>query len=118
VAIGAEEHHRLRALLDQIYGDQNFTADIVWQGRRNDARFVSTGADYMLVNAKDQKLLTVSRRQRRSPNNAHGRAQPGFGAPLLAKTRLSPWSRPRPPHPPGGRRHCGLEESCRRYLER
>jgi adenine-specific DNA-methyltransferase len=59
VAIGDEEHHRLRMLLDQILGPENFIADLVWQGgRKNDARYVSTGADYMLIFARDEEHLT------------------------------------------------------------
>ncbi|WP_186626552.1 site-specific DNA-methyltransferase [Rhodococcus sp. BP22] len=58
VAIGDEEHHRLRMLLDQIFGDSNFLSDIVWQGgRKNDSRYVSNGADYMLVYARDESAF-------------------------------------------------------------
>jgi len=59
VAIGDEEHHRLRMLLDQVFGDQNFLSDVVWQGgRKNDSRYISNGADYMLVYAKDEPALS------------------------------------------------------------
>ncbi|GAT03694.1 site-specific DNA-methyltransferase [Mycolicibacterium fortuitum] len=59
-AIGDEEHHRLRMLLDQVFGDQNFISDVVWQGgRKNDSRYVSNGADYMLIYAKDESALTA-----------------------------------------------------------
>ncbi|QRQ79325.1 site-specific DNA-methyltransferase [Glutamicibacter protophormiae] len=58
VAIGDEEHHRLRMLMDQIFGDQNFISDVVWQGgRKNDSRYISNGADYMLVYAKSESAL-------------------------------------------------------------
>ncbi|CPR69890.1 site-specific DNA-methyltransferase [Mycobacteroides abscessus] len=58
VAIGDEEHHRLRMLLDQVFGDQNFISDVVWQGgRKNDSRYVSNGADYMLIYARDESAL-------------------------------------------------------------
>ena len=61
VAIGDDEHHRLRMLLDQVFGGQNFLSDVVWQGgRKNDSRYVSNGADYMLVYAKDESLLAAS----------------------------------------------------------
>ncbi|WP_156297969.1 site-specific DNA-methyltransferase [Mycobacterium paragordonae] len=60
VAIGDEEHHRLRMLLDQIFGDANFISDVVWQGgRKNDSRYVSNGADYMLIYARDESALAV-----------------------------------------------------------
>lgn len=58
VAIGDEEHHRLRMLMDEIFGDSNFISDVVWQGgRKNDSRYVSNGADYMLVYAKNEKSM-------------------------------------------------------------
>lgn len=38
VAIGDDEHHRLRMLLDETFGAQNFISDIIWQGgRKNDS---------------------------------------------------------------------------------
>jgi adenine-specific DNA-methyltransferase len=58
VAIGDDEHHRLRMLLDQVFGATNFLSDVVWQGgRKNDSRYVSNGADYMLIYAKDEASL-------------------------------------------------------------
>lgn len=58
VAIGDEEHHRLRMLMDQVFGDDNFLSDIVWQGRvKNDRRFTGGGSDYMLIYAKSEASL-------------------------------------------------------------
>lgn len=55
VAIGDDEHHRLRMLMDQVFQARNFVSDVVWQGgRKNGSRFVSNGADYMLIYSKDQ----------------------------------------------------------------
>ncbi len=57
-AIGDQEHHRLRMLLDQVFGDLNFISNVVWQGgRKNDSRYVSNGADYMLIYARDEQEL-------------------------------------------------------------
>lgn len=58
VAIGDEEHHRLRMLMDEIFGDNNFLSNVVWQGgRKNDSRYVSNGADYMLVYARSEQAI-------------------------------------------------------------
>lgn len=58
VAIGDDEHHRLRMLLDQVFGPQNFISNVVWKGgRKNDSRYVSNGADYMLIYANDETAL-------------------------------------------------------------
>lgn len=60
VAIGDDEHHRLRMLMDQVFGVQNFVSNIVWQGgRKNDSRYVSNGADYMLTYARDEATLAA-----------------------------------------------------------
>ncbi|MFG2021068.1 site-specific DNA-methyltransferase [Actinomadura geliboluensis] len=57
-AIGDEEHHRFRMLLDQTFGAENFLSDVVWQGgRKNDSRYVSNGADYMLIYTKNESTL-------------------------------------------------------------
>ncbi|ROR55066.1 adenine-specific DNA-methyltransferase [Luteococcus japonicus] len=61
VAIGDDEHHRLRMLMDQTFGAENFISDVVWQGgRKNDSRYVSNGADYMLIFAKRSEALRES----------------------------------------------------------
>lgn len=58
-AIGDHEHANLRLLLNQIFGAENFISDIVWQGgRKNDSRYVSNGADYMLIYAKNEARLS------------------------------------------------------------
>lgn len=58
-AIGDDEHANLRQLLDQVFGAQNFISDVVWQGgRKNDSRYVSNGADYMLIYAKNESQLS------------------------------------------------------------
>uniref|UniRef100_UPI0021F3C4CF site-specific DNA-methyltransferase n=1 Tax=Mycolicibacter minnesotensis TaxID=1118379 RepID=UPI0021F3C4CF len=54
-AIDDREHSGLKQLLDQVFGAQNFLANIVWQGRaKNDARFAGGGLDYMLVYGRDR----------------------------------------------------------------
>ena len=61
VAIGDDEHHQLRLLLDQTFGAANFISDVVWNGgRKNGSRLVSNGADYMLIFAADIQALTSS----------------------------------------------------------
>ncbi|MFT9663690.1 site-specific DNA-methyltransferase [Mycobacteroides abscessus subsp. abscessus] len=71
VAIGDGEHHRLRMLLDQVFGDLNFISDVVWQGgRKNDSRYVSNGADYMLIYAKDETVLSSREVRWREPRKA------------------------------------------------
>lgn len=59
VAIDDTEHAYLRVLMDQIFGEQNFIANVVWQGSvKNDARFIGGGIDYMLIYARNKAELT------------------------------------------------------------
>lgn len=61
VAIGDDEHHRLRMLLEQVFGEENFLADVVWQGRvKNDRRFTGGGVDYMIMFARSQSALLAA----------------------------------------------------------
>ena len=61
VAIGLAEQHRLRMLMDHIFGDENFIGQVHWEsGRKNDARFISNSVDYMLVYAKSSSALRKS----------------------------------------------------------
>lgn len=58
VAIGDDEHHRLRMLMDQVFGAENFLANVVWQGGvKNDARFTGAGLDYMVIYSRDLSVL-------------------------------------------------------------
>lgn len=60
VSIGDHEVHNLRSMLNEIYGEENFVATMVWQGGRlNDSKLVSSGHDYILVFAKNLALLTA-----------------------------------------------------------
>lgn len=59
-AIGDDEHHRLRMLLDQVFGPDNFLINAVWQGGGSSlSRFHAGGIDYMLGYAKDLAALTA-----------------------------------------------------------
>jgi adenine-specific DNA-methyltransferase len=57
-AIGDDEHHRLRMLLDQIFGEQHFIANVTWQGGGSYmARHHAGGADYMLIYGKNAEKV-------------------------------------------------------------
>ncbi|MGD9525459.1 MAG: site-specific DNA-methyltransferase [Dehalococcoidia bacterium] len=68
VAIGDDEHHRLRMLMDQVFGDQNFIANVTWQGSgKNDAKYTAGGVDYMLIYTRNLDALVASGRVWREP---------------------------------------------------
>ena len=59
VSIGDHEVQHLRLVLNELYGEENFVACMVWQGgRRNDSKLVSSGHDYILIYARDLPMIT------------------------------------------------------------
>lgn len=59
VSIGNEEHAHLRILMDEIFGSKNFISNLVWIGNgASNATFTRGGIDYILIYAKNKKLLT------------------------------------------------------------
>nr|WP_047170001.1 site-specific DNA-methyltransferase [Sphingomonas sp. Y57] len=69
VSCDEAEHPRLRVVLDEIFGEENFVADFVWAaGRKNDSRLVSVSHEYIVCYARDKGYLTelkVEWRQRK-----------------------------------------------------
>lgn len=58
VSIDDAEQASLRRLMDEVFGEQNFIAQLVWEkGRKNDAKLFSLGHEYMLVYAKSKSTL-------------------------------------------------------------
>lgn len=58
VSIDDAEQASLRRLMDEVFGEQNFIAQLVWEkGRKNDAKFFSVGHEYVMVYAKSKATL-------------------------------------------------------------
>lgn len=58
VSIDDNEAHHLRMLMDEVFGEGNFIAQIVWEkGRKNDAKLFSVGHEYMLAYACSMETL-------------------------------------------------------------
>ncbi|WP_421896336.1 site-specific DNA-methyltransferase [Marinoscillum sp.] len=73
ISIGEDEVQNLRKVCDEIFGSENFVAQIIWQkkfARANDATYFSTMHDYILCFAKNHIL--------QNPN--------GFNIQLLPRT--------------------------------
>lgn len=61
VAIDDNEHHRLRMLMDQVFGERNFLMNAAWQGgSKNDVRFSAGGLDYMVIYGRDADALAAA----------------------------------------------------------
>lgn len=55
ILISVDDHEaaNLRKLTDDLFGEENFIAQLVWEkGRKNDAKLFSVGHEYILVYAK------------------------------------------------------------------
>lgn len=58
MSIGSDEEHNLRKLADDIFGETNFVAKMIWAaGRKNDSKLVSVSHEYIIVYAKDKAHL-------------------------------------------------------------
>ena len=59
ITLDDNEVHHARAMLDEIFGDENFVATCIWQKNyapKGTAQFFSEDHDYVLVYAKDKKV--------------------------------------------------------------
>ena len=58
ISIDDYEARNLRLILDEIFGEENFLAQLVWEkGRKNDAKLFSVGHEYMVVYARSKATL-------------------------------------------------------------
>ena len=52
------EHPRLREMMDELFGQENFVADLVWAaGRKNDSRLISVSHEYIVCYVRDAEYL-------------------------------------------------------------
>jgi len=58
VSIDDNEAANLKLMMDEVFGPENFIAQLVWEkGRKNDAKLFSVGHEYMLVYARNKAAL-------------------------------------------------------------
>lgn len=58
VSIDDNEVHNLRMIMNEIFGEENFITQLIWEkGRKNDAKFFSVGHEYMMVYGKSVATL-------------------------------------------------------------
>lgn len=59
VSIDDDEVHNLRKVMDEIYGEENFVANIIWEKKytvANDAKWFSDNHDHILIYAKNKDI--------------------------------------------------------------
>ena len=62
INIDDDEAHYLKVLCDDVFGRENFVANVVWQKKytiANDAKYFSDNHDHILLIAKDKKRLQI-----------------------------------------------------------
>ncbi len=68
VSIDDKELHNLRRTMDEIVGEENFIAILVFdRNRKNDAKLFSVGHEYMVVYARNLDLLREIETELRAP---------------------------------------------------
>ncbi len=65
VSIDEHELPRLWMLMEEMFGEKNRLATLVWErSRKNDAKYISEGHEYMLVWARNKEALDALTRQK------------------------------------------------------
>lgn len=62
VTLDDNEIHRMRGMMDEVFGDENFIATCLWQKNyspKNTAEFFSSDHDYILIYAKSKTSLAI-----------------------------------------------------------
>ncbi len=73
ISIDDSEQDNLKKLCNEVFGEENFVAQLVWQrafSPKNDARFVSNSHDYVVMYAKAINSFTIGRLARTEEANA------------------------------------------------
>lgn len=73
MSIDDNEVHNLRKLCDEVFGEENFVGQIIWQrafAPKNDAKYMSNDHDYILFYAKSINEFTIGRLERTEEANA------------------------------------------------
>ena len=73
ISIDDNEQENLKKCCDEVFGAQNFLAQLVWErafSPKNDARFISNSHDYVLMYVKDVTKFIIGRLPRTEEANS------------------------------------------------
>ena len=73
ISIDDNEQENLKKICDEVFGGQNFVAQLVWErayAPKNDARFISNSHDYVLMYANNIAQFVIGRLPRTEEANA------------------------------------------------
>ena len=72
VSIDDSELANLRLLMNEVFGEENFAAVLVFdRNRKNDAKLFSVGHEYMVVYARNKEFLKSLNLTSASPQRRH-----------------------------------------------
>ena len=73
ISIDDNEIHNLRKICDEVFGEENFVAELIWErayAPKNDAKYISNSHDYVLMYAKSIADFQIGRLPRTEEANA------------------------------------------------
>ena len=73
ISIDDNEVENLRKVCDEVFGEQNFIATLIWErafAPKNDAKFISSSHDYVVMCAKRIENFKIGRLERTQEANA------------------------------------------------
>ena len=73
ISIDDNEVENLRKVCDEVFGEQNFIATLIWErafAPKNDAKFISSSHDYIVMCAKRIENFKIGRLERTQEANA------------------------------------------------
>ena len=73
ISIDDNEVRNLRNICDEVFGEHNFVAQLVWEraySPKNDAKYISNSHDYVLMYAKSAANFVIGRLERTAEANA------------------------------------------------
>lgn len=73
ISIDDSEVHNLRKLCDEVFGEENFVAQLIWEraySPKNDAKYISNSHDYVLMYTKNINEFNIGRLPRTEEANA------------------------------------------------
>jgi adenine-specific DNA-methyltransferase len=76
ISIDDNEVHNLRKICDEVFGEENFIANLIWErayAPKNDAKYVSNSHDYILMYTKMIEGFKIGRLERTEEANARYR---------------------------------------------
>jgi adenine-specific DNA-methyltransferase len=115
VSIDETEQPRLRLVMDEIFGQENFITDMVWAGgRKNDSKLISVSHEYIICYVRDIGYLNETKvewRQHKKGLDAiykqHDRLRSEYGSNFKLMTqKMKDWFKSLPDnHPAKAHKH-------------